>query len=145
MLLKLLPDPSPHRMPMLWRKFGIMGFHPVFQGPEGEKGMIGQPGLPGFDGLPGPKVCMIWCLTRICALSLFSHIVAEILTHWPLGNLNEFWICNFKWILVIHGLLKHLVWNCPNMNVTGFHWWSVNIGSGDGTKWFVEASRVKLP
>ena len=26
----------------------------------------------------------------------------------------------------------HLLWNCPNMNVTGLHWWSVNIGSGNG-------------
>ena len=28
--------------------------------------------------------------------------------------------------------LRHLLWNCPNMNVTGLHWWSVNIGSGNG-------------
>ena len=28
--------------------------------------------------------------------------------------------------------LKHLLWNCPNMNVSGLHWWSVNIGSGNG-------------
>ena len=27
---------------------------------------------------------------------------------------------------------RHLFWNCPNMNVTGLHWWSVNIGSGNG-------------
>ena len=26
--------------------------------------------------------------------------------------------------------LRHLLWNCPNMNVAGLHWWSVNIGSG---------------
>ena len=38
----------------------------------------------------------------------------------------------FKQILVIDGWLRHLLWNCPNMNVTGLHWWSVNIGSGDG-------------
>ena len=28
--------------------------------------------------------------------------------------------------------LRHLLWNCPNMNVSGPHWWSVNIGSGNG-------------
>ena len=28
--------------------------------------------------------------------------------------------------------LRYLLWNCPNMNVTGLHLWSVNIGSGDG-------------
>ena len=27
---------------------------------------------------------------------------------------------------------RHLLWNCLNMNVTGLHWWSVNIGSGNG-------------
>ena len=43
----------------------------------------------------------------------------------------KFWICNFQtdfsdwW-------LRHLLWNCPNMNVTGLHWWSVSIGSGNG-------------
>ena len=31
----------------------------------------------------------------------------------------------FKWILVTDG------WG-SDMNVTGLHWWSVNIGSGDG-------------
>ena len=24
---------------------------------------------------------------------------------------------------------RYHLWNCPNMNVTGLHWWSVNIGS----------------
>ena len=28
--------------------------------------------------------------------------------------------------------LRHLLRNCPDMNVTGLHWWSVNIGSGNG-------------
>ena len=28
--------------------------------------------------------------------------------------------------------MRHLLWNCPDMNVTGPHWWSVNIGSGNG-------------
>ena len=43
----------------------------------------------------------------------------------------KFWTCNFQadscgwW-------LRHPLWNCPNMKVTGLHWLSVNIGSGDG-------------
>ena len=28
--------------------------------------------------------------------------------------------------------LRHLLWNCPNMNVTGLKLWKVNIGSGNG-------------
>ena len=28
--------------------------------------------------------------------------------------------------------LQDFLWNCPNMIVTGLHWWSVNIGSGNG-------------
>ena len=28
--------------------------------------------------------------------------------------------------------LRHLLWKCPNINVTGLHWWSVDIGSGNG-------------
>ena len=28
--------------------------------------------------------------------------------------------------------LKHLLWNCPQLIVTGPHWWWVNIGSGNG-------------
>ena len=27
--------------------------------------------------------------------------------------------------------LTHLLWNCPDMNVTGPHWWSVNIGAAN--------------
>ena len=36
----------------------------------------------------------------------------------------------FKQILVIVG--SGILGNCHNMNVTGLHWWSVNIGSGNG-------------
>ena len=43
----------------------------------------------------------------------------------------EFYICNIQtdfsdW------RLRHFLWNCPNMNVTGLRWWPVNIGSGNG-------------
>ena len=43
----------------------------------------------------------------------------------------KFYICNFQtdfsdwWFM-------HFLWNCPNMNVIGIHWWSVNIGSSNG-------------
>ena len=28
--------------------------------------------------------------------------------------------------------LRYLLWNCPQMTVTALHWWSLNIGSGNG-------------
>ena len=31
-----------------------------------------------------------------------------------------------------HWWLVYLLWNCHQVNVTGLHWWSVNIGSGNG-------------
>ena len=36
----------------------------------------------------------------------------------------------FKWISVLGWGIP--LWNCPNMNVTGLHWRSINIGSGNG-------------
>ena len=43
-------------------------------------------------------------------------------------------IMNLLWALSDKGTCVCFcwVWNCPNMNVTGLHWWSVNIGSGNG-------------
>ena len=38
----------------------------------------------------------------------------------------------FKRILVIGGWGISCEINCPDMNVIGLHWWSVNIGSGNG-------------
>ena len=53
-------------------------------------------------------------------------------TQWSLGNLNEILnMYNFQ-MDFSDWWLRHLLWNCPNMNVTGLHWWSVNIGSGNG-------------
>ena len=40
-------------------------------------------------------------------------------------------VCNFQTDF-IDWWWRHLLRNCPNMNVTGLHWWSVNIGSGNG-------------
>ena len=52
---------------------------------------------------------------------------ADILTHWPLGDLNVI----FK--LIFSGWqLGNFLRNCPQMNVTGPYWWQVNIGSGNG-------------
>ena len=47
----------------------------------------------------------------------------------------EIWIFSDWW-------LRHLLWNCPDMNVTRPHWWSVNIGSGDG---LVPSGKKPLP
>ena len=50
---------------------------------------------------------------------------------WEVCMKFKFQTCNFQtgfsdwW-------LRHLLWNCPNMSVTELHWWSVNIGSGNG-------------
>ena len=38
----------------------------------------------------------------------------------------------FKRIFFSDWWLRYLLWSCPNMNVTGLYWWSVNIGSGNG-------------
>ena len=38
--------------------------------------------------------------------------------------------------------LRHLLWNCPNMNVSWLHWWSVNTGSGNG---LVSSGNKPLP
>ena len=60
-----------------------------------------------------------------------NEVIKYNLTHWPLGNFNKIYTCNFQtdfsdwW-------LRHLLWNCPRMNDTGLHWWLVNIGSGNG-------------
>ena len=42
------------------------------------------------------------------------------------GNTSNFQTDSSDW------WLRYLLWNYPNMNVTGLHWWSVNIGSGNG-------------
>ena len=42
---------------------------------------------------------------------------------------------NFKYVIFKRFLgidVWGLLWNYPNMNVTGLHWWSVNIGSCNG-------------
>ena len=38
----------------------------------------------------------------------------------------------FKVIFVNDGRVMNLLWNCPQVIVTGPHWWKVNIGSGNG-------------
>ena len=74
-----------------------------------------------------------WLKARSLDGSISSALVMEIhvqqfcslqsqvnLTHWPLGNMNEILFMHFQtdfndwW-------LGHLLWNCPNMNVTGLH------------------------
>ena len=45
---------------------------------------------------------------------------------WNFRHLDKFQTDFSNW------WLRHLLWNCPNMNVTGLHWWSVNIVSDNG-------------
>ena len=52
------------------------------------------------------------------------------LTHWPLGN--EAVTLNWWFSNSCQGYIEHFVWNCPQVNATGLHWWYVNIGSGNG-------------
>ena len=57
----------------------------------------------------------------------------QMLTHWPLGDLKE--ILDqliLKLISVTDGLGISVWWNCPQMQITGPHWWWVNTGSGNG-------------
>ena len=56
-------------------------------------------------------------------------IVCLLIGPWEIWM--KFWICNFQ-MDFSDWWLRHLLWNCPNMIVTGLHWWSVNIGSGNG-------------
>ena len=68
-----------------------------------------------------------WC--HRYSFCLFDSFLR--LTHWPLGNFNEILDTQFSnWFQWLW--LRHLLWNYPHMNVTGLHWWSVNIGSGNG-------------
>ena len=48
----------------------------------------------------------------------------------------------FKQILVIDGWGISCEINCPDMNVTGHHWWPVSIGSGNG---LVPSGNTPLP
>ena len=43
----------------------------------------------------------------------------------------EFWISDFQ-ANFSDWWLRYLLWNWPQMNVTGPYWWLVNIGSGNG-------------
>ena len=53
----------------------------------------------------------------------------------------KFYICNFQTDFS-DSWLRHHLWNCPDMNITGLHWWLVNIGSGNG---LVPSSNKPLP
>ena len=53
------------------------------------------------------------------------------LAHWPLRDAAV--ILNQKCPTHIKDkYLKHFLWNYPQVNATRLHWWSVNIGSGNG-------------
>ena len=68
---------------------------------------------------------ILWCyLYYGMKVIVCSRLVQQSwgLTHWPLGNFqidfNDWW-------------LRHLLWNCPDMNVIGLPWWWVSISSGN--------------
>ena len=44
------------------------------------------------------------------------------------------WGCNLKLVNFLWGIdiLNIILWNCPQVNAPRTHWWSVNIGSGNG-------------
>ena len=73
--------------------------------------------------------------TQYVTTGLIDLIFAER-TPWinslALGKLEwNFKYVIFKWIFS-DWWLRYLLWNFLNMNVTGLHWWSVKIGSGNG-------------
>ena len=59
------------------------------------------------------------------------HNIFHCLLIGPWEIWMKFYICNFQTDFSDWRLM-HLLWNCPHMNVTGLHWWSVNIGPGNG-------------
>ena len=64
------------------------------------------------------------------------------LNHWPLVNLNAIIHIYFLPIKFCDWWLRLRLLNCPNMNVTGHRWWSVNIGSVNG---LVQSGNKPLP
>ena len=86
------------------------------------------------------KITLPGEFTRIASWEVREKLKYS-LTHSPWQIWIKFYICSFQndfrdwW-------LTHLLWNCTNMNVTGLHWWSVNIGSGNG---LVKSGNKPLP
>ena len=64
-------------------------------------------------------------ITRYCILRYFINSLAPGIFEW------NFRLSNFRsnfsdWHL------RYLLWNCPQIILTGPYWWKVNIGSGNG-------------
>ena len=62
-----------------------------------------------------------------------THRQSETLAHWLVpGRLGG----TFRKVILQDDLsdwwLRYRLWNCAQINITGPHWWKVNIGSGDG-------------
>ena len=62
---------------------------------------------------------------QINVLTMFDKLIG------PCKIWIKFFICNLQTDFS-EWQLRHLLWNCPDMNVTELHWWSLNIGSGNG-------------
>ena len=76
---------------------------------------------------------------HICTFFTGSYNAVWLIDPWEIWM--KFYTCNFQ-IDFNDWWLRHLLWNCPNMNVIGLHWWSVSIGLGNG---LVLADNKPLP
>ena len=67
------------------------------------------------------------CVIHVGHASSMKYLYHQLIGPWEIWM--KFHICNFQ-MDFSDWWLRHSFWNCPNMNVTGLHWWSVNIDSG---------------
>ena len=77
----------------------------------------------------GAMRCLLWVFWR--QLNILHSLTVTCCHINSLAPGKFEWNSNFQ-IDFSDWWLRHLLWNCPNMNVIGLHWWSVNIGSGNG-------------
>ena len=91
--------------------------------------------------LPQSLQCCMQCIILDCIITAPDHSLTYwglnkmengchlantfpwIKRHWPLGNFRT---CNFQ-TNFSDWWLRHLLWNCPYMNVIGLHWWWVTL------------------
>ena len=83
----------------------------------------------------------LWYYLRLPLMSVFADYHLSSVFYWfewVVLFFNSLTPGKFEWnfryvilkqILVI---LRHGLWNCPNVNITGIYWWPVIIGSGNG-------------
>ena len=73
-------------------------------------------------------------IVRICIIDHSKMGGIPALSHFQIPGFNSFAPGKIEWHFR-YVIFEHIVvidgWG-PNMNVTGLHWWSVNIDSGNG-------------